>query len=368
VERRWHLREVGWAVGASLVPAAYVFALTWANGSLGDLLHHNLLGDNAWGLVAADHYGKWRAWTIRCGVSHDVGFVVLALLACFWGTGQQRRREQCFIALSALWMLATLYLMPGPFNYYLLSIFPLFAVTIGGWLADQAARARARGFGMRTWHRMAVAVGIAAYLFFPLSRMTRFICPTNTYQLQVLRVAGKMVPPGTPVFDGSGALVTQPDAYPYHWVFWKPVRAAYRAGKLPPLVPSLRENGCRLLIDTYRVRRLRHEDRQQLYTHFARVWGPLGVPGFDSLEPIGEEPREFELWYDGLYRASRSGVVVDGEPLTEPRRLLAGRHTILLRGGPARVRLYALDGIDLESLPPDRNDPKEFLDYYGYRY
>ena len=101
------------------------------------------------------------------------------------------------------------------------------------------------------------------------------------------------------MFDGAGTLVTRPDAYPFHWVLWQPELAAYRAGKLPPLIPTLRENKCRLLIDTYRVRALTAEDRRQLQTHFVQLWGPLSVPGYDSIDEIGAVPHEFELWYDG---------------------------------------------------------------------
>jgi 4-amino-4-deoxy-L-arabinose transferase-like glycosyltransferase len=366
-DRSWRLTHVLWAIAASLVPTTWVLASAWANGSLHELIDQNFFGGNAWGIVKTDHYGKWRSWTLHCAVRDDAGFVLLSLAACVWASGSGRSRSQFFICASAMWMLLTLFFTPGPFSYYLLGVYPLFAIAIGGLLASLSAKVRTQS-AKRRWYRPLVALAIVFYALFPLWRMTRFIWPTNRYQLAVLRVATQLAPPGTRVFDGAGTMVTRPDAFPFHWVLWHSELRAYREGKLPPLLPALRENDCRLLIDTYRVRGLTADDKRDLQTHFVRLWGPLCVPGFDSLEPIGQEPQEFELWYEGLYRADRSDAVVDGELMNGPRRLAAGPHTLSLRSGSARVRLYKLDGVDVESLPADRNDPIEFLDYYGYGY
>ncbi len=366
-QRTWRYRDVMLAVAASLLPVMFVIGRAYANRSLPDLIQNNFVGSCAWGLVETDYYRAWRIVTLRRLVVHDAGFVVLAVVACLWGIRGERSRSQCFITLSAVWMLLTLFLTPAPFAYYLLSVLPLFAVATGGFLAARLGPNRFT-LGDTTLQRLSTGAAIACFLAFPLMRMTKFVSPTNRYQLEVLRLAQDLTSSQTRVFDGAGTMLTRPDAYPFHWVLWQPELAAYRAGKLPPLVPTLRKNDCRLLIDTYRVHALQPADRRQLQTQFVRLWGPLRVPGYDSIDAIGENPREFELWYDGEYVASQPDVLVDGEPMSQPRRLTAGRHQISLSKGRARVTLRLRQIPKDMELPREEGDPGEFLGKYGYGY
>jgi hypothetical protein len=367
-QRTWRCSDITWAVVASLLPAAWVMGWAWWNHSLLDLLDHNFLGSCAWGIVETNYYRAWRTVTLQRAVRFDAGFVLLALIAGIWVVRRERTVSQRFIGASAIWMFLTLFLTPGPLAYYLTSVFPLFAVAIGGLLAAALDNPSSPGIltGLR-WRTVATVAAVACYLVFPLSRMSKFVRPTNRYQLDVLRVANQWFAPQTRVFDGAGTLLTRPDAYPFHWVLWRPELAAYAAGHLPPLVPTLRRNGCRLVIDTYRVRALPTDDRRLLQTQFVRLWGPLNVPGYDSIDDVGQEPRAFELWYDGLYKANRPDVLVDGQPMGSARQLSAGRHEMSLPAARARVQLRPL-GVGPDSLPADTEDTSEFLGKYGYRY
>ncbi len=217
----------------------------------------------------------------------------------------------------------------------------------------------------RRWVVVGVVAGCA---LFPVLRLSRLLRPTNGYQIEVLGLAQAVTDKTTPVFDGAGSLLTRPDAYPFHWVLWETERRKLRSGELPPLLTTLRQNGCRLVIDTYRLRDLPAGDRAALEQHFVPFWGPLRVPGWDSFEPVGLEPVRCELWHDGLYAANRADLLVDGQSMTAPRHLTAGWHTVAVASGSGRVQLREIGRTQGLKLPPDILPATLFLGAYGYTY
>ena len=358
--RRWRPWQVWIALVGSLVPTAAVLGQATVRGSLASLIDRNF--GAAWDLTVSDSYFLWCWTTLSQALVRDLGFVVLAVLATRWAMTRKRDRTQAFVTLASLWMLLTLFLTPGPFPYYLLSVFPLFAVAIGGFLATSYVMEN------KLKNEMVLAGCLALYLAFPLLRMTTLAKPTSPYQFRVVRLAGELTDPTTAVFDGAGALVTRPDAYRYHWVLWVSELRKYREGRLPPLVDTLRQNDCRLVVDTYRLDRLPEADVEALHRQFVSLWGPIRVPGYDSTEPVGERPVEFELWYDGLYEVNQPGVLVDGQPVEDTVRLSRGRHTLAVAGTPTPVRLRDAAHRDRVTLPADDGNAEAFLGKYGYRF
>ena len=365
-DRRWRFRDVGVAVLASLLPAVIMFGHAWLEGALLDLIRHNFGG--AWGLVQEAPYAAVRWRTAANVVIRDPGFVRLVAASLFaaFGVGENRR-SHLFLVGTALWMAFSFFLTPGPFPYYMLHVFPLFAVITGGWI-DRIQTDPSRGAqGTPRWGGNRLVVYVALLAVFPVIRMAKFVYPTITNQFRVIMVASQLTTPETRVFDGAGALIRRPDAYPFHWVLWASEINKLHAGQLPPLIPTLRENECRLVIETYRVHSLPLSDRQVLNQQFVRLWGPLRVPGYDSLTPINSDKQTFELWYNGVYKSNKPELIIDGLPMEKPRFLEAGWHSMQLPGTSGRVQLMEVgvsQGIEL----PEEIDPLTFLGMYGYGY
>ena len=362
IQGGWRFRHTLCAAGASLIPTVAFCLQAVTTGSLADLIQHNFLG--AWGLVESGDYDNWRSITLRRGFACDMGFVVLGVAASVWAIGSERSRSSRFIGFSASWMLVSLFLTPGPFHYYLLSVFPMYAVAIGGFL--QSAQDRWASDAQHEQQPVLVVTAVICFMIFPLARLSRFVVPTMSYQNSVLRLASQITGPESRVFDGAGTLVNRSDAYPFHWVLWKGEIQRYRAGLLPSILPALRQNQCALVLDTYRLAGLPEQEQAVIRTHFVPWWGPIRVPGFEAA--IGDEAVEFELWQDGEYVANRQDLLVDGKPMTSPRFLEAGKHTIALPHGSGKISLRMVTAADEMRPPSDEIDPATFLGKYGYHY
>jgi hypothetical protein len=365
-DRQWRFKDVGVAVLASLLPSVILLGHAWLEGAFSDLLRHNFGG--AWGLVQEAPYAAARWKTAVKAVVHDPGFVRLAVASLFAALGVSgNRRSHLFLVGAALWMVFSFLLTPGPFPYYMLHVFPLFAVITGGWISHIPTNLSNGAQGTPRWGGKRFIVYLVVIAVSPAIRIAKFVYPTITDQLRVITVASQITAPETRVFDGVGSLIQRPDAYPLHWVLWTSEIDKLYAGQLPPLIPTLRANECRLVIETYRVYNLPLSDRQVLNQQFVRLWGPLRVPGYDSITPINSEKRTFELWYNGIYKSNRPELLVDGLPMEKPRFLEAGWHSMQLPGSPERVQLMEVGvshGVEL----PEEIDPQTFLGMYGYRY
>jgi len=364
--RRFRPRDVALAVLVSLVPAAMVLGHAWFAGTLQALIEHNFTG--AWALVREDPYAATRWRTVLNVLVRDPAFVCLSVAALAGAKAvRTNRRAHVFLIGASVWMALSFLLTPGPFPYYMVQVFPLWAVVIGGWLDRVEGRSSERGLVF--WRSQWAAVGLVLSIVFPAMRMTHFVRPTIANQLRVIRASSELLSPESRVFDGAGALIRQPDAYPFHWVLWAGEIAKLEAGQLPPLIPALRENQCQMVIETYRVRNLPQDERTALDHQFVRVWGPLRVPGYDSVQPIGGgETVEFDLWYPRVYESSHPQLIVDGVAMGQPRFLPAGRHVMSLAGVPERVRLVDARIARLAEGLGDDIDPRDFLDRYGYGY
>ena len=362
-ERR---RALLWVLAGGLLPTLLVVGRIWSSGAWDYLVQHNFVG--AWALVQQAPYAGfrrftlWAAWNARRGFRRAVESGTAGRLEGAAGPSAPLHRA------TALWMLATLLLTPGPFPYYLLSVFPLFAVLVAGWLARCQPRWIDWVAAAPSTRRWLITAAVVWFALFPLLRLTRLLRPTNRYQIEVLGLAHTVTDSTTPVFDGAGSLMTRPDAYPFHWVLWESERRRLRSGQLPPLVATLRQNGCRLVIDTYRLHDLPPAERAELDRHFVSFWGPIRLPGWDSQQPVGRQPVRFELWYDGLYEANRPDVLLDDQPLSVPRRLAAGWHTVSLGSGAGRVQLRDTSRTRHLQLPPDVLPATLFLGTFGYTY
>ena len=270
--RQLRFPDVAISLAASLIPGIWVLGSAWWNGSFVELLQCNFT--EAWRLKASGTYDRWRVTTSMLAVRRDFGFVVLSI-ACLVGQRYYvSTREQKFLFLASIWMIVTFFLTPGPFPYYLQSVYPLLAVNIGGLL--MVLSSRFKNWSHRTLIRrrlLMVTVGIA-FAAFPAVRLARLVVPTSWYQLRALNIAHALVPAGSRVFDGAGTFFNRPDAYPYHWVLWKEELRAYLQGEIPPLLPALKKHRCKLVIDTYRLRALPTRELIALRRQFVPVWGP----------------------------------------------------------------------------------------------
>jgi len=359
-DRAWRPLELGWVALGALLPTAVCFSSAAVAGNLAELLRHNFAGAAA--LAAADPYRQFRPLVLRHLVSRDTGLIVLAALAAGWAVVRWRdqTRSGRYVLLAALWGAATFLLTPGPFHYYLLSVLPLVAVLVAGFLAT---RDRLQASAWRS------AVLLLLLLVAPLIRMVPFVAPTNEFQLQVIRLGTALTTPATPVFDGAGILVQRPDAYGFHWVLWSPEVAKYRRGELPPAAATVRSGGGRLVLLTYRVLALPGKDLRDLLRQFPRLWGPICVPGFDSGPPALASPASlsFELWYEGDYEVFPQGAWIDGRPVEGLVHLNAGEHDARLPEGEHRIVVRDASYRKKIRLPAEPLDWRVFGDY-GYTY
>lgn len=357
---RWARRDLGWAALGALLPTAVCFGSAALAGNLSELLQHNFAG--AAELAASDPYGHFRPMVLYHLLTRDPGLVTLALVASAWMLARWRdqRRSVRFVLLASWWGAGSFFLTPGPFHYYLLSVLPMFAVGIGGFLGEW------RWLRSRAWLGAAL---LALLLVAPVLRLARFATPTNELQLKVIRLGSALTDDRSPVFDGTGILVDRPDAYGFHWVLWAPEVTRYRRGELPRIEPAVRAGGGRLVILTYRVLALPERDVRELLQQFPRLWGPLCVPGFDS-SLRGEDGRReigFELWYEGEYEVFPAGARIDGRVVEGVTHLSAGYHVALLPEGAGRVVVRDATYRSLPPLPAEPSDWRVFGNY-GYSY
>jgi hypothetical protein len=376
VHKSWKLQHTAIALVGSLICCAGFIAHAHFTGNLPHMFQHNFEG--AWTLVLSSDYAKFRNRTILHALKYDPVFVVAGLLAATWAIGTRRTRLTVFAGISTFWMIITLFLTPGPFQYYLTSVFPFFAVVIGGWAAH--LETKLAEIRPPAQVRTRVALALAVFAACPMIRFAKLLTPTIGYQLQVVRLIHQITDDNTSVFDGAGTQLNRPDAYPFHWVLWKGELERYAAGadergednvsdSMPRIFPLLVENKCELVVDTYRVARLPKEDQTLLFANFVTWWGPIRVPGFDSINSVGREPIEFELMHAGEYESEQANLIIDGKPWVSGGPLTAGFHTIALaKEEPQRVRLRRIT--KAEHLKPTDGsiEPGRFLGFYGYHY
>lgn len=365
--KRW--RTITWCLVGALIPTAYVLCQMVVSGAWGALMEHNFAG--AWSLLRAAPYQRFRSFTLWTLVTRDTGLLLLTIVAWMQSYRAVETAERRWVLLSGLWMLFTLLVTPGPFPYYLLSVLPVWVLACGGLLARIAPLGLTsvrQTLANRGWAAGWVACLVGLYLLMPFHRLGRFVVPTQGYQREVIQLAHQLTDQTTRVFDGAGSLLNRPDAYPFHWVLWEGERQKLRDGLLPPLLPTLRAHQCELVIDNYRTRDLPEDDRRLLQQQFVRLWGPLRIPGFDSLSDVPSQGRVMELWYDGVYEANRDDLVIDGKPFQAPGSLTAGLHHVAVRNGTGRVLLRRSDASVPTPLPMDTKPVALFLGAYGYAY
>ena len=364
-ERKWKWWSVVVAVGASLIPTAIVFGRAAVLGTFDDLLQNNFLGGADW--VEADPYAKFRTLTMRSVFQNDLGFALVATVALGWAVLNFRRATpaQKFVTLSAVWMLLTFFWTPGPFGYYMLSVFPMLMVLTGGFVTQSCKSDAPK----TSWQPLAVA--LVLFCFFPFNWLRGYIAPTNTYQNQAIRLAAEMTSEETPVFDYSGALIKRPGAYRFHTRPTDKERVRF-ASLLPPLIPELKKSRTRLALRTDRVKNIFTKEEGEVLNHqFVKLWGPLYVCGYDSVEPVQEEVTEFELWHDGLYEVRTDGLSINGEPVARNQvlELQQGRHTAQLQTPGQRIQIVDASYRDKITLPEDDTDERHFLyKYWHFRY
>lgn len=365
--RRW--RSVKWCLVGALVPTAYVLCQMVVSGAWGALVEHNFAG--AWSLLRAAPYQRFRAFTLWTLATRDTGLLLLTIVAWVQSYRAIETAQRRWVLLSGWWMLFTLLVTPGPFPYYLLSVLPVWVLASGGLLARVAPEGLTSVRQLlvrRGWSAGWVTCLVGLYLLMPAHRLGRFVLPTQSYQREVITIAHQFTNDKTRIFDGAGSLLNRPDAYPFHWVLWEGERQRLREGRLPPLIPTLRTHRCEMVIDNYRTRDLPDEDRRVLEQQFVRLWGPLRVPGFDSLTDITSQGRVIELWYGGVYESNRDDLIIDGKPFQGPAKLTAGLHHVAVRHGSGRVQLRRNDLAAVAPLPTDTKPVALFMGAYGYVY
>jgi hypothetical protein len=337
-EGRLRLRDILIGLAGALLPVGFYLAKAAHNGTLSAFLS----GVFATGadLVSEGGYAGEEWDTIQAGLTRDGGLLLLTAAALLWGARRWRRldRRQWFVLISCPWLCATLFMTPCPLTYYLECLFPLFAVLVGGFLAS-----RHLNVPMMRRKRAAMAFVCLLWLALPGARLvelaSNFAISSMDFQRQVIRLGTELTDGHHAVFDGAGTTIVRPDAYGFHWVLWKQERALLHTGQMPRIIPELRKNECRLLIETWRIGNLPEPERSELWRHFVQLWGPVFVPGFDSLNPVGEEETEFELWYDGTYELDPPRLVIDAVERKDCVNLTAGRHKVRVPGGSARVQI-----------------------------
>ena len=381
VHKTWRIQHTAVALLGSILCSLGFLAHASYIGSLSHMFQHNFEG--AWALVLSGDYAAWRNWTILQACRSDLLFVVFGLIASVWSISQSGTRLGRFAGASAVWMAGTLFLTPGPFPYFLTSVFPFFAVSIGGWLSQLEITSNNRQLIPR--ERQLIMLVAVLYVAFPLTRFAgKFIQPTISRQIQVVRLVNAITDSDSTVFDGAGVQLNRPDAYPFHWVLWKGELQRYAAispaedkqidsdsshKPMPKIFPLLMENKCEVVIENYRLAKLPAEDRRQIERRFVPWWGPIRVPGFDSIVPVGTDPVSFDLSFEGDYVSNLEHLLIDGKPWASGESLQEGLHTIALSNGqPARVTLQRMTKADQLRPATDHIDPKRFLQYYGYGY
>jgi len=358
--RAWRPLALGWAALGALLPTAVCLSSAALAGNLPELLRHNFVG--AAELAASDPYRQFRPLVLRHLVSRDAGLVVLAGLAAGWAVigWKELNRAGRYALFAASWGVGTFFITPGPFHYYMLSVLPVVVVLVGGFLASR--------IGLRSSAWMGACV-LLLLVSAPVVRIAKFVAPTNEFQFQVMRIGSALTSPETPVFDGAGVLIQRPDAYGFHWVLWSPEVTKYWRGELPPIAPTVRSGGGRLVLLTYRVLALPEKDLWNLMHQFPRLWGPICVPGFDSGpgSRSGSGPLPFELWYEGDYEVYPSGAWIDGQPIAGMVHLNAGRHEARLPEGARRIAIRDASYRRKIELPAEPLDWRVFGDY-GYTF
>ncbi|MEM7785340.1 MAG: hypothetical protein AAF623_18480, partial [Planctomycetota bacterium] len=336
------------------------------SGSLSHMFAHNF--DGALSLIAEGDYADAKILSVRHALMVDPLFVLLGIGGAFWAVfSDDRNRKSVFAGISAFWMLPNLFFTPSAYQYFLMSIFPMFAITFGGWM-DRLARTWLSRIPYHVQPQL-VAAGMIGLMICPLIRFSKFINPSLGYQLEVVRLVDEITDETAKVFDGAGTQLTRHDAYPFHWVLWKGELNRYSRNEMPKILPELIQNRCDLVIDTYRVLKLPEDEKIQIREKFPVWWGPIRVPGFDSFFPIGQTPVEFELIHGGIYVTDQSDLVIDGRPWKSGGFLNRGRHTIAHHSNlQTRIQLRKKTRIDyrLSHLKPALR--QHYLEPLGYQY
>ena len=348
--RNWKWSAIFLAVGASLIPTAIVLARLAYLGAFEDMVE-NVFYSGA-DLFAYDPYQSFRGFTLKTVLWRDLGMVTIGVFAVGWAVRRwpTASRNERFTTLSACWMMATFLATPGPFGYYMMSVFPLVLITCGGYLSQ------AEWIQLSRSEHSKFACLCAAFCLFPLMWLSKYLVPSNTYQAQAIRLATELTDEDTYVYDLSGSLVSRPDPYPFFTRLSRKEMPRF-AERLGPLIPQLQSHHIRLAMFGDRVRVWRNlEERAIVNRQFVQLWGPLYVPGYDSHELVDEGQAEIELWYDGTYESQTPGLMINGQPWTDPIPLEAGRYTVTLSHPGQRIKIrdaWYLGRIEIPEVNPN---------------
>jgi len=360
----WKPKDWVLSVLVSLIPAVVVLEHAASLGALGSLIENNFLGGGE--MVMADPFVSSRDLTQQAVFRHDFGWVVLSFISflCLSNRMFACRNEQRFVFLGTLWMLLTFFWTPGPFGYYMMSVFPLASIIVGGFLSGLPWGS------MIHQYRARVVICFIAYCLFPLGWLVWFVQPTNRYQREVISVGMMLTDNESKVLDLSACLINRSNSYPFHTRQTKAERKRF-AHMLPALIPEVKRNGCDLMFKYDRTDPMpgavdvwQPGTWDTLSHQFVRICGPIHVPGYDSIDPVNESEIEIELWFDGNYETRTSGLLIDHEPFTGDLALEAGMHTVTLAEPGQRIQIVSTDYRKRGVLPSDSERSHEFL--YAY--
>ncbi|MCP4678784.1 MAG: glycosyltransferase family 39 protein [Deltaproteobacteria bacterium] len=158
-------------------------------------------------------------------------------------------------------------------------------------------------------------------------------------QADVMNRVDKITDPEDNVFDGTGVIVCRGKATPYsitsRWVMER------RAGAKYNVIDWLRKSEPKVMLKSYRIKRLSSKERRFVDSRFVKDWDIVYAVG-SSVSHKGKTPtaKNVELLATTDYAIianDRKNVRIDGKTPAEIERLSAGYHRIVVEGKAQKV-------------------------------
>jgi len=158
-------------------------------------------------------------------------------------------------------------------------------------------------------------------------------------QADVMNRVDSITDPEDKVFDGVGVVVSRGKATPYsitsRWVMER------RAGAKYNVIDWLRKSEPKVMLKSYRIKRLSSKERRFIKSRFVKDWDIVYVVG-SSVSHKGNAPtaKKIELLATTDYAiiaSDRNNVRIDGKVPREIEHLSAGYHRVVIEGNAQTV-------------------------------
>jgi hypothetical protein len=375
-DRHTFRTAVAFGLAGIVVGALYfgTWALIAAGGDQGGAVEATL--GPAQIVLGAPYTIRLQYWTqtvVRNPLFYGLALVALVALARRSRLGGEEGERRLFLAVYGAALLALCLWFEQPWPYFFVLLIPTLTVLHLAWF-DARLDARLREGGLtQTWFRLrpAAALGLALFLgvAYPLLlRTPRVLARDNAFQRYNVELAAALVGPEETYLAGVDLLWDRPQASPaLAWIDASVFERLHALGgaQQDALIRELESRPIKLLVESYRTRRLPGNLQAYLNSRFRQVVGNLHLYSPITL-PMQERLR---LKFSGEYLVElrgEGGCLLNDQPLSHGQRLplKAGEYA---NGCTVPVRLTLL--------PPEleaRFDPRFqesrplFPNVYGY--